>query len=210
MAIYLADEFYLIAHDDTTGQPRLHPKSAGYGLAAALLAELHLHGNVTLDSQSVTVVSPVAPQDLLAHTVLEHLLSESHRHPVRDWLAFLGRTATEDVAKRLARVGVLEVVETRRLWSVTRSYQPVAINEAAWPYARITSRLTHRHEMSLPDQILAALAFATGLTREMLWDDSHQASRAYLAQVIANLPTPLRTLVSETEIAISKTAATRG
>lgn len=209
--MYLADEFYLIAHADTSGQPRLHPKAAGFALASALLAELYLHGNVTVDAQGVTVVSSVAPQDLLAHTVLEHLLSESQHHPVKDWLAFLGRTAVEDVAKRLTRSGVLRVAETRRLWGgVSRSYVPVAINEAAWPNARITSRLTRRQEMDLPDQILAGLAFATGLSREMLWDDSHQASRIYLAQVIANLPAPVRVLVAETEVAISKTAATRG
>lgn len=210
MAIYLADEFYLIAHADTTGQPRLHPKAAGYALASALLAELFLHGNVTVDARGVTVVSGVAPQDLLAHTVLEHLLSERQHHPVRDWLAFLGRTAVQDVAKRLTRSGVLEMVESRRLWGVSRSYVPVAMNEAAWPNARITSRLTRRQEMHLPDQILAGLAFATGLSREMLWDDSHQAGRIYLAQVIANLPAPVRVLVAETEVAISKTAANRG
>ena len=55
-------------------------------------------------------------------------------------------------------------------------------------------------------EVLAGLCFATGLIREMVWDDSAQASRIYLAQVIADLPTPLRTLVSETEIAVSKTA----
>lgn len=210
MAIYLADEFYLIAHEDTTGQPRLHQKAAGYGVAAALLAELCLLGSLTIDGTGVRAVSVQTPRDLLAHTVLEHVQREAQLHPVRDWLAFLGRTAVEDVAKRLTRGGVLEMVESRRLWGVNRAYVPVAINEAAWPHARISSRLSRRQEMEQPDQILAGLAFATGLTREMLWDDTDQGGRLYLAQIIAKLPTPIRTLVSETEIAISKTAATRG
>lgn len=208
--MYLADEFYLIAHEDNTGRPRLHSKTTGYGLAAALLAELFLHGNVAIDRQTVNVVSTLAPQDLLAHTVLEHLLTETQRHPIRDWLAFLGRTATEDVAKRLTRIGVLELVESRRLWTVTSSYQPIAMNEAAWPYARLSTRLAEHQEMNLPDQILTGLAFATGLTRAMVFEEAQQAGRAYLSQVVAQLPPPMRILVSETEIAISKTAANRG
>jgi len=208
--MYLADEFYLIAHQDSTGQPRLHSRAAGFGLAAALLAELHLHGNLTMDDHNVTVTSSVPPQDPLAHNVLEHFLGEPHKRPVRDWLAFLGRTAVEDVAKRLTRLGMLEVVETRRLWGVHRAYVPVAINEAAWPQARIITRIVRWQRMDLPDQILTGLCFATGLTRKMLWGDEQQSARQYLGQVVGDLPPPMRTLVTETEIAISKTAATRG
>ncbi|WP_162908278.1 GOLPH3/VPS74 family protein [Allorhizocola rhizosphaerae] len=209
MAIYLADEFYLIAHEDTTGQPRLHAKAAGFGVAAALLAELYLQGNVTIDAEGVKVLSAATPPDLLAHTVLDHLMGEAQRHPLRDWLAFLGRTAVEDVANRLTRAGVLQLVQTRRLFAVNRTFVPVAINDAAWPHARVASRLARRQPMDPKDQILAGLAFATGLTREMLWDDAQQASQAHLAQVIAGLPAPMRTLVAETEVAISKSAATR-
>ena len=208
--IQLADEFYLIAHADTTGAARLHPRAAGYGLASALLAELYLQERLTIDNSVVIVTSAAPPPDLLAHTVLEHLLGEAQRHPVRDWLAFLGRTAVDDVARRLTRSGMLELVENRRLFGVTRSYVPVAINDAAWPKARISSRLMARQPMELPDQILAGLCYATGLIKEMVWDDTAQASRNYLARVISDLPSPLRTLISETEIAVSKSAATRG
>jgi hypothetical protein len=33
----LADQFYLIAHEDRTGRSRLHPRATGIGLAASLL-----------------------------------------------------------------------------------------------------------------------------------------------------------------------------
>jgi hypothetical protein len=208
--ISLADEFYLIAHTDTTGAARLHPRAAGYGLASALLAELYLQERLTIDDSVVIVTSSAAPQDLLSHTVLEHLLGEAQRHPVRDWLAFLGRTAADDVARRLTRAGLLELVETRRLFGVTRSYIPLAINEAAWPKARISARLMALQPMELSDQVLAGLCYATGLVKAMVWKDTAQASRLYLARVVAELPGPLRTLISETEIAVSKSAATRG
>ncbi len=210
--MYLADEFYLIAHEDATGQPRLHAKAGGFGVAAALLAELYLHGGLTVDAGGVKPLPAATPDDPLAHKVSQHVLGEPRQHAVRDWLAFLGRTAVADVAGRLTAAGVLEVVETRRLFGVSRAHVPVAVavNDAAWPHARITSRLTRRAPLEPKDQILAGLSFATGLTREMLWDDATQASHVYLAQIIGGLPAPIRTLVTETEIAISKTAANRG
>src|SRR5690242_19022389 len=71
----LADEFYLIAHADTSGQLRLHPKVAGYGVAASLLGELVLMGRAEVDAGIVRVASAHPPQDVLAHTVLDLLLS---------------------------------------------------------------------------------------------------------------------------------------
>lgn len=213
--MYLADEFYLIAHQDSTGRRRrLHSRAAGYGIAAALLAELHLYGNLTMDDHNVTVTSSSPPPDSLAHNILDHLIGEPAKRPVRDWLAFLGLTCVEDVAKRLTRQGVLEIMETKRLWGVNRTYVPAAINEAAWPHARITARLLHGAsdrdvELDLPDQILTGLCFVTGLTRKMLWGDEQYSARQYAVRVIGDLPPPMRVLVTETEIAISKTAATR-
>ena len=44
VARVLADQFFLIAHEDRTGRSRLHPRATGLGLAAALLGELMLTG----------------------------------------------------------------------------------------------------------------------------------------------------------------------
>jgi hypothetical protein len=206
----LADEFYLIAHSDTTGQTRLHQKAVAYGLASALLAELYLLERVTVTANGVLVTSATPPNDLLAHKVLDHLLGEKQQHPVRDWLAFVGLTSAEDVATRLTRQGFLEMVESRKLFGVTRSYVPVSMNDAAWPRARIVSKLSARMPMEASDQVLAGICYATGLIRDMLWGEAAQTGRIYLAQIIAELPSPLRTLINETEIAVSKTAATRG
>src|SRR5207302_8432860 len=38
----VADDLYLLAHDDRTGKPLLHPRPLGIGLAGGLLAELIL------------------------------------------------------------------------------------------------------------------------------------------------------------------------
>ena len=44
----LADQYFLIAHEDRTGRSRLHPRATGLGLAAALLGELMLEGRLRI------------------------------------------------------------------------------------------------------------------------------------------------------------------
>ena len=45
----LADQFYLIAHEDRTGRSRLHPRATGLGLAAGLVGELLLLDRVRVN-----------------------------------------------------------------------------------------------------------------------------------------------------------------
>ena len=46
----LADDLYLMAHQDSTGRRYLQPRATGIGLAGALLAELLLARGVSLSS----------------------------------------------------------------------------------------------------------------------------------------------------------------
>jgi hypothetical protein len=206
----MADEFYLIAHDDSSGQLRLHPKVAGCGVAAALLAELIMLERVYVEAGVLKSVSTLPPPDALARTIFGQVLGELTPLPVRDWLTFLGRTAVDDVAQRLVRIEVLERVESRMsLFGGKKRYTTLRVNDAAWPAARITSRLIRRDPMEPSDQVLAALVQGTGLSAQMLWDDQTGVSRRYLRSVVAALPESLRVLVAEVEFAVSKVAITR-
>src|SRR5258708_29200238 len=101
----VADDLYLMAHHEVTGKPLLQRRAAGRGLAGALLAELALAGAIGLWQGQVAVADAARPADGLARDVLDVLVREAQPHPVRDWLAFLGRTAAGDVARRLERLG---------------------------------------------------------------------------------------------------------
>src|SRR5258708_7241504 len=94
----VADDLYLMAHHEVTGKPLLQPRAAGLGLAGALLAELALAGVIGLWQGQVALVDAARPADGLARDVLDVLVREAEPHPVRDWLAFLGRTAAGGVA----------------------------------------------------------------------------------------------------------------
>ena len=62
----LADQFYLIAHEDRTGRSRLHPRATGLGLAAGLVGELLLLDRVRVNGGEVTVMSPDPPGDAVS------------------------------------------------------------------------------------------------------------------------------------------------
>ncbi|WP_269059018.1 GOLPH3/VPS74 family protein [Catellatospora paridis] len=200
----IADEFYLMTHDDVSGDSRLHAKAVGFGLAAALLAELCMLDLVRPAAEGVAVRNAPPPPDALAARVHGQLLAEPQLHPVRDWLTFLGLSAESDIAVRMTAAGALQLVETRRLLSVQRRYMPVSVNDAAWPTARLIGRLRRQEEMSVEDRILAGLAFATGLSTTFAWDDVRGRK---LSSIIAVLDEPVRVLIAETELAVSKAVA---
>ncbi len=94
------------------------------GLAAALLGELILTGHLDVRQGRVTVRASAAPEDALAHTVLDHLIGEPIDHPVRTWLSFLARTAHADVALRLRRAGHVREQMSRHRFRRTVRYVP--------------------------------------------------------------------------------------
>jgi hypothetical protein len=195
----IADDLFRLAHSDTTGRPRLHPRAAGVGLAAALLAELMLASRITVQHGSLAVLDRRPPEDALAHTVLEQLVAEPAHRAVRTWLDFFGQTAVDAVGERLYRAGHVTRVVSR--WRRAVSYPPTDMSEAAWPEARLRMQLTRRDRWTWPDIVLAGLVGATGLARQVLWD-AEPAVRQYHAEVVGWLPPRLAELVAQTEAAV--------
>lgn len=66
----LADDLYLLAHNEVTGRPHLQPRAAGMGLAGALLAELILSGTICLQSGRIGLAGGTPPGGWLARAVL--------------------------------------------------------------------------------------------------------------------------------------------
>src|SRR2546430_10686900 len=107
----LADDLFLVMHDDRTGRPRLHPRAVGLGLGGALLGELMLFRRLTITDGRLVVVSDQPPRDVVVHAVLDQVIAERQPHAVRTWLVFFAQAATEQVARRLERAGYVTRVE---------------------------------------------------------------------------------------------------
>jgi hypothetical protein len=200
--VLLADEFFRLAHNDRTGRPLLHDRAAAVGLAAALVAELAFAGRITVRDGQLQVRDRTPPHDVLAHSVLEQLIAEArHGHTVSTWLSFLAQDAPEQVGQRLWRAGAVRRTASRRLLSRSALYVPVDINLAAWPTARLATRLSQRLPLDPYDTCLAGLVVATELHGHVLLDAPPE-SYDYLRWVAASNPGQLRDLLHCTEATI--------
>lgn len=199
--MWLADDFYFVAHDDSTGRPRLHPRAVQLGLAAALLGELMLVSRITVHNGRILISSHQPPNDALAHTILDRLIAQGPNPDLHAELAVIGRSAPEAVAQRLERGGQLAYAESRRLMRTTGRWLPTDANQAAWPAARTARLLSSNDEMTWHDVLLAALLAATGLIGQVLWDND-QYARIRLKNILAQLPDSVAELMTHTEAAI--------
>ena len=204
----LADDLFRMAHRDTTGGPLLHPTVSGLGLAAALLGELTLTNKVGVHGEYLVVLSRHLPDDALAHLVFDQLLRESQPLPVRTWLAYLAQTSYEGVAQRLRRAGhVRAEVSRKRLIKTTTVYVPTNINNAAWPWARLSTRLRKREPLDIFDVVLAGLMLAVDLHGRVLDGAPHEVV-AGLREVISATDLSTRLLLHHAEAAIGDAVVT--
>lgn len=207
----LADQFFLIAHEDRTGRSRLHPRATGLGLAAALVGELMLLRRVSVYDGELRVVSRETPGDVLAHNLLDLFVAQQQHRDLHTWLAYLAQDATAKVGERLLRSGAVEPVVRRKLMgSQTTHYMPMNAgqrNAAVWAAVRLADLLV-QNRMDVVDATLAGLVLATGLTRHVLWDfPVHRPGVTHLYAVVEALPADLRELVEYTQVSVGSVLA---
>ncbi|MFI6073560.1 GPP34 family phosphoprotein [Actinoplanes sp. NPDC051343] len=202
----LADQYFLIAHEDRTGRSRLHPRATGLGLAGALIGELILEGRIGIADGDLIILDRHPPTDALAHDILDLLIAQSRHRDVRTWLAFLSQDSAARVGERLMRLGAVEPVVRRRMLSTQTLYMPNSAeqrNAAAWAPARLANLLVRGVEMSVSDRLLVGLIAATGLTRHVLYDfEMHRHAFQTLPNAVESLPSDLRELVEITEASV--------
>jgi hypothetical protein len=199
----LADDFFLISHDDRDGRSRLSPRAVEFGLAGAMLGELVLERRILVEGARLRVINADPPSDPLAHTNLATMIAETQHREVRTWLLFLGRTAVDAVGQRLARVGLVEQAQVRRLLRTSTRWLATDVNLPAGRVVRLRRLLTGYEPMRVADTTLAGLAEATGLTGHVLWDADQNSVRR-LQQAVTALPPPLRDLVVQVESAVGE------
>jgi hypothetical protein len=214
----IGDDLYLIAHHEVSGRPFLHPRAIGLGLAGALLAELALPGLIRVWPEAVVTVlaradkPPELPadrrayparlpiQDGLARAVIGQILAEPDRHPAKDWLQLLARTATRDVAHRLERAGYLGQAWSRRPWRGQR-WVPVDPDCAFAPFYRIAGALDPARQATVIGTTVAGLGVACGLGSRLAQFGPPGGLR-HLDECVRQLKPDLRELIAQTQAAV--------
>ncbi len=209
----LADELFLLAHDEVSGKARLHPRVTGIGLGGALLAELVLAGRIDLQptpeasSGAVVLMDPRPVDDELGSAVLEQIVAVGRPRPGTGWLKHLGQTATRNVGARVAAAGLVTPVRSRLSRREVR-WAPVDMSTAAWPATRLRMLLSRQDDLTMPDTTLAGFAIVCGLGQRILWD-TQASARLYLDYLVARLPDPLRLLLAQTERSVGDAVMNR-
>jgi hypothetical protein len=194
----LADDLYLLGHHDISGKPFLQPRATGIGLAGALLAELMLSGHIHVEPEGIAVARSAPPADRLAHHILDLVTSEAEDHPVREWLLYIGRTAAEDVARRLEQYGYLARRGGR--WRASR-WVPVDADSAFSPLLRARSALNASQPLTVHNAALAGLVTACGLGFRLAQYAPPRAGRS-VEQAVAQLGPGPRELIAQTQAAV--------
>jgi hypothetical protein len=203
----LADDLWLLAHNDITGKPCIQPRPLGLGLAAGLLAELSLAGAVSVGRDDITVL-PVRrpPADVLLSRVLGQVAAEPQAHPVADWLAYLARTAPVGVAHRLEQSGYLAPGTSLLPWRSGR-WRPTSRDNAFAPVLRWRAVLDAAQPLTVQGAVLAGLADACGLGFRLAEYTPARALRP-LHQALAPLGAGLRGLIAGTKAAVDSAVLT--
>ena len=198
----IADDLYLLAHHEITGRPHIQPRAVGLGLAGALLSELTLPGAIRIWRGLVIPGGGLPPADPLTRMVLGAVAGEREHLPPRDWLLFLARTATADVAYRLGDAGFLTRAATAGRW-LGRSprWVPVDPDSAFAPLVRVKAAVGDGGPVPAEHVLLGRLASACGLGHQMsLYLPA--GTRLHLEQAAQYLPPGLQELIACTQAAV--------
>jgi hypothetical protein len=195
----VADDLYLLAHNDVSGRAYVQPRALGLGLAGGLLCELVLAGAVSVHHDDIAVLARRPPDELLAR-VLGQVAAEQEAHPVSEWLAYVARTAPADVAARLAASGYLTQGKSLLPWRGGR-WVPTDRDSAFSPVLRVRAALDASRPLTIHAAVLAGLADACGLWFRLAQYLPGRAVRP-VHHAVAQLAPGLQGLICQTKAAV--------
>jgi hypothetical protein len=163
-ALPLADEVFLIGHDENTGRAHVSDTTLDTVLAGALLGELLFAGQVVLSEETLVVAQGDAPTgDVARDNALLEIHKQAERYPVRAWVEHLRGDVRSMVAARLIRLGLIERVEVRVMLKTNIRYPFRDRIAAATPIARLRYMLDHPANLDEHSAALAGLILAGNL-----------------------------------------------
>ena len=196
----VADDLYLLAHEEGSGKAVLQPAALGTGLAGALLAELMLVGWIGLRQDGAVMITRDAPQGAVQqYALLKRIADKPEPQPVRSWLRLMAHSAEQDVAVRLEEAGYLEHVRGRVPWRQGR-WVPVNPDWAFAPVLRARAALDPSRPLTAHSAALAGLTVACGLGFK-LSEHETPAGRS-VEDAVVQLGPGLQELIAQTETAV--------
>src|SRR5262249_42559821 len=141
----LADEIFLIGHDENTGKPLVSDATMDTALAGAVLGELVFAHRLTIaDGTLVVPLSDAMTADLACEAPMGEIRRQGQQQrPGRAWVEHVRDTIRPMVGQRLVRAGLVERVEARAMLKTTLRFPFRDRIAAAAPVARLRYMLDH-------------------------------------------------------------------
>jgi hypothetical protein len=195
----LADELFLVGHDQYSGKPQIDERTLDTGLAGAVLGEMVLAGRLRVDDDTTIWVRDQRPYgDRVTDAALAEILKQDQPHSARSWVEYLSGHVRAMVAARLVLRGLIQQQLTRQ-----RRFPAVDPVLAAGPQARLRFTLDRPGTADEQTAVLGALALATGLDH-VVGGGSRRQTRNDLAQMHSSLGPDLHRLVLGVEAAAAQ------
>ena len=202
----LADELFLVGHDQYSGKAQISDGALDTALAGAVLGELVLAGRLSIDDSTIVVVRDQRPHgERVSDAALAEILKQQQAHPVRAWVEYLRDHSRTMVAPRLVHIGMIERVQARSLLKQTIRYRAIDPLKAAGPQARLRYLLDRPGDLDEQTAVLGSLVLAAGL-EFLLGGGSTRQTRNALIQMHQTLKTDLQALVVGVESAVAQIA----
>jgi Golgi phosphoprotein 3 (GPP34) len=196
----VADDLYLLGHEERSGKPLLQVSSLGTGLAGALLAELMLAGWISLRHDGAVIITRDAPPAAVRqHALLKRIADKPGPETVRSWVRVLAHSTEQEIAVRLEAAGYLDHVRGRVPWRQGR-WVPV---DPDWAYAavlRARAALDPTRPLTAHAATLAGLTAAAGLGFRL---SEHQTQEGRSVEdAVVQLSPGLQHLIAQTASAV--------
>lgn len=202
----LADEFFLVGHDQYTGKAQVSDAVLDTGLAGAMLGELVLSGRLLISEDMLVMVQDPRPTgDRMTDTAVQEIIQQRDVHAVRKWVEYLRDHARELVGQRLVDAGLVDRVQSRGMLKQAVRFPARDPVKAAAPEARLRYMLDHPSSLDEPTALLGSLVNATGL-EYVLGGGSNRRIRDELAQMAMLLKPEVRALLVGVESAVAHLA----
>lgn len=205
----LADDLFLIAHDDYSGKAVVAPKLLDAALAGAVLGELALKSRISILKSQVYVDDHRAWHEPVSDRALGEIVHRGDGHPVRSWLEFLGPHARHQVGDRLVSAGAVRREVSRGLTlRTTVRWVGTDPNRVAVPRVKLAAVLERSDRPLDPRTALLASLVQAGRMVRVLSLPNRAAAVDRIGAARRLLPPPLRDLLDGVDSAIAAAALT--
>lgn len=207
--IELAEQFFLISHDEFSGKPAVSHDLVECGLVGATFGGLVIEGRLGVKDGKVVVLDGLPGDNELLNKLVRTVDQQPTSHRVRTWAEQLGGYIYPIVAERLVATGTLRRDRSRSLLGrAADRYPAVDLYHAARPRLLLNHVIRHREEMDLDQAVVIALLAAVGIEGVLGLDLNRDVLRGLISSLVSAMPTQLQELlagIDETVASISLT-----